>query len=47
MGGGTSWFYAADFGPGTLVAGQDDVWDIVVQDHYGSVATHTLDFHLV
>ena len=36
-----------DYGPGTLVAGQHDVWDVVVQDHFGAVATHTLDFHLV
>ena len=42
-----SWFYTADFGPGTLVAGQHDVWDVVVQDHFGAVATHTLDFLLV
>jgi hypothetical protein len=40
-----SWAYIA--GPDTLLAGQDDVWDVVVQDHYGSVAIHTFDFHLV
>ena len=46
--GQTIWNYTAtDFGTGTLVAGQDDVWDIVVQDHYGSVAKYTLDFHIV
>jgi VCBS repeat-containing protein len=48
--GGTapvSWNYIADFGPGTLVAGQHDVWDVVVRDHFGAVATHTLDFFLV
>ncbi|MGB9365992.1 MAG: Ig-like domain-containing protein [Xanthobacteraceae bacterium] len=42
-----SWSYIADFGPGTLVAGQHDVWDVVVTDHSGSVATYTLDFHIV
>jgi VCBS repeat-containing protein len=42
-----TWNYTADFGPGTLVAGQHDVWDVVVQDHFGASVTHTLDFHLV
>jgi VCBS repeat-containing protein len=47
MTGGSDWTYIADFGSGTLVAGQHDVWDAVVQDHFGGVATHTFDFHLV
>ena len=49
MGGSApfSWNYTADFGPGTLVAGQHDIWDIVIADQFGSVATHTLDFLLV
>ena len=49
MGGSeqVTWSYTANFGPGTLVAGQHDVWDVVVQDHYGASAIHTLDFHLV
>jgi VCBS repeat-containing protein len=42
-----SWNYTADFGPGTLIVGQHDIWDVVVQDQFGSSATHTLDFHLV
>ena len=46
MGGGTSWFYGAEFGPDTQ-APHDDVWDIVVHDNFGSVVTHTLDFHLI
>ncbi|HWP15156.1 MAG TPA: Ig-like domain-containing protein, partial [Xanthobacteraceae bacterium] len=46
MTGGTDWSYTADFGPGTLVAGQHDIWDAIVKDHFGSVATHTFDFHL-
>jgi hypothetical protein len=40
-----SWNYIA--GPDTLLAGQHDVWDVVVRDHYGSSVTHTLDFFLV
>ncbi|HEY6220891.1 MAG TPA: VCBS domain-containing protein, partial [Gemmatimonadaceae bacterium] len=42
-----SWNYVADFGAGTLVAGQHDIWDVVVHDHFSSVATYTLDFHVV
>jgi VCBS repeat-containing protein len=42
-----SWNYTADFGAGTLVAGQHDVWDVVVQDHFSASVTYTLDFHLV
>jgi len=42
-----SWNYIADFGPGTLVAGQHDIWDVVVHDQFGAAATYTLDFHLV
>ena len=42
-----TWNYKTDFGPGTPVVGQHDVWDVVVQDHFGASATHTLDFLLV
>jgi VCBS repeat-containing protein len=42
-----SWNYIADGGAGTLTAGQHDVWDVVVHDHFGAVATYMLDFHLV
>lgn len=46
--GQTIWNYTAtDFGTGTLVAGQHDVWDMVVHDQFGATATHALDFHIV
>ena len=46
MGGSAllSWNYTANFGAGTLVAGQHDIWDVVVTDHFGASATYTLDF---
>lgn len=42
-----TWNYSPDVGVGALLAGQHDVWDVVVQDHFGALATHMLDFHLV
>jgi VCBS repeat-containing protein len=42
-----SWFYVANPVVGTLIAGQHDVFDVVVHDHYGSSATHTVDILLV
>ena len=47
--GGSStveWSYSTNFATGTLAGGQHDIFDFVVRDDFGSVATYTVDILL-
>jgi hypothetical protein len=46
-GGTVVWNYSTSFGTGTLMAGQHDIFDVILRDNSGATATHTLDFLLV
>jgi hypothetical protein len=45
--GSVSWNYSANPALGTLRAGQDDLFDIVLHDHSGATVTHTVDVLLL
>jgi VCBS repeat-containing protein len=46
-GGTVVWNYSANPATGTLQPGQHDVFDIVLHDHSGATATHTVDVLLL